>query len=84
MADLISLRNIGRNIEKRLKAVDISTAEELKRVGSKEAFIRLKSHDPRVCVTYLYTLEGAVSDIEYNDLPEYVKKDLKDFSNGLI
>jgi len=84
MADLISLRNIGRNIERRLKAVDISTAEELKRVGSKEAFIRLKSHDPSVCVTYLYTLEGAVSDIEYNDLPEDVKKDLKNFSNGLI
>jgi len=84
MADLISLKNIGRNIERRLKAVDISTAEELKRVGSKEAFIRLKSHDPNVCVTYLYTLEGAVSDIEYNNLPEDVKKDLKDFSKGLI
>ena len=84
MAELISLKNIGRNIEKRLQSVDISTAEELKRVGSKEAFIRLKSHDPKVCVTYLYTLEGAISDIEYNDLPESVKRDLKDFYNGLI
>ena len=84
MADLISLRNIGRNIERRLKAVGISTAEELKKVGSKEAFIRLKSHDPRVCVTYLYSLEGAVSDIDYNNLPEDVKQDLKDFSNGFI
>ena len=41
MAELISLKNIGRNIEKRLQSVDISTAEDLKRVGSKEAFIRL-------------------------------------------
>ena len=84
MAELTSLRNIGRNIEKRLKSVDISTAEELKRVGSKEAFIRLKSYDPSVCVTYLYSLEGAISDIEYNNLPVDVKKDLKDFCIGLM
>ena len=83
MAELASLRNIGSNMEKRLKSVDISTAEELKRIGSKEAFIKLKTHDPSVCVVFLYTLEGAITDTDYNHLPEDVKKDLKDFCDGL-
>lgn len=82
MAELTSLKNIGEKIEKRLKAVDISTAEELKKVGSKEAFIRLKSQDPSVCAMYLYTLEGAISGVEYNQLPDDVKKNLKEFSDG--
>jgi len=83
MAELTSLRNIGKGIEKRLKSVDIHTAEELVKVGSKEAFVRLKLHDPAVCAVYLYTLEGAISDIEYNQLPEAVRQDLKDFSGRL-
>jgi len=83
MSELSTLRNIGGRIEKRLKAVGISSAEELKQVGSKDAFIRLKAHDPSVCAVYLYTLEGAISDIEYNQLPEDVRQDLKDFSDRL-
>ena len=40
MAELTSLRNIGKRMEQRLKAVDISTAEELKEIGSKKAFLK--------------------------------------------
>ena len=83
MAELKSIRNIGKEIEKKLKSVGISTAEELKEIGSKEAFIRIKTNYPNVCLVYLYTLEGAISDIEYNQLPEYVKQDLKDFNESL-
>jgi len=83
LAELTSLRNIGKEIEKKLKSVDITTAEELKEAGSKEAFIRLKLQYPNICLVFLYTLEGAISDIEYNQLPEDVKKDLKDFSDRL-
>ena len=53
MAELTSLRNIGNKIEKKLKTVGIATAEELRSVGSKKAFVRLKAHDPNVCATYL-------------------------------
>lgn len=83
MAELTSLRNIGKEIEKKLKSVDITTAEELKKVGSEEAFVRLKLRYPEVCLVHLQTLEGAVSDREYNQLPEDVKKRLKEFSDGL-
>jgi len=83
MAELTSLRNIGKEMERKLKTVDISTTEELKQVGSEEAFMKLKFHYPNVCLVHLQTLEGAVSDTEYNQLPEEVKKRLKNFSDNL-
>ena len=81
MSELASMRNIGKEIEKKLKAVDICTAQDLREVGSKEAFIRLKARDPHICLVHLYALEGAISDMEYNRLPEDVKQDLKEYSD---
>ena len=81
MAELTSLRNIGKELDKKLKAVDISTAEALKEAGSEEAFIRLKLRDPQVCLVHLMALEGAVSDREYNQLEEDVKRRLKGISD---
>ena len=81
MAELRSLRNIGKELEKKLKAVDIPTAEELREVGSEEAFVRLKLRDPQVCLVHLYALEGAITDREYNELDEPVKQRLKEISD---
>jgi len=83
MSELTSLRNIGKELDKKLKAVDISTAEELKKVGSEEAFVRLKLRDPQVCLVHLMALEGAVTDREYNQLEEGVKRRLKEISDKL-
>jgi len=80
MSELTSLRNIGKELEKKLKAVDIPTAEALKQIGSEEAFVRLKLRDPQVCLVHLYALEGAISDTEYNHLAEDVKQRLKAIS----
>jgi len=77
------MMNIGAEIEKKLKAVEIATAEDLKKAGSKEAFLRLKAKYPNVCLVHLYTLEGAVSNIPFDRLPEETKRDLKDFSDSL-
>jgi DNA transformation protein len=81
--ELSSMRNIGKEIEKKLKSVGICSAEELTKLGSKEAFFRLKTRYPNVCLVYLYTLQGAIDNIEYNQLPDEVKRDLKRFSDGL-
>ena len=79
MAKLTTLKNIGKEMERKLKSVGITTAEELKDIGSKEAFLALKSRYSNLCLVHLYTLEGAVCDIEYNKLPENVKQNLKNF-----
>lgn len=83
MSKLTSLKNIGKEIERKLKTVGINSAEELKQIGSKNAFIRLKIHYPEVCLVHLYTLQGAVDDIEYNRLSENTKHELKEFSDAL-
>lgn len=83
LTELSSMLNIGKEIERKLKAVGICSGEELKKQGSKEAFLRLKLHYPNVCLVHLYTLQGAIDNVEYNKLPDEVKRDLKSFSDGI-
>lgn len=83
MAELTSMMNIGSEMKKKLSSVGISTAEELIFTGAKEAFSRLKKVYPNVCLVHLYTLEGAITNTEYNSLSADKKKDLKAFSDSL-
>ncbi|MCL1891581.1 MAG: TfoX/Sxy family protein [Coriobacteriia bacterium] len=83
MSDLTSLKNIGAEMQRKLNSVEIFTAKELKEIGSKEAFARLKLSYPKVCLVHLYSLEGAISDTEYNHLSESTKQELKDFKENL-
>ena len=83
MAELSSMLNIGKEIEKKLKSVGINSAEELTRIGSQEAFLRLKMHYPSVCLVHLYTLQGAIDNVEYNQLSDEVKSELRHFSDHL-
>lgn len=83
MAELTSLRNIGKEMEKKLKSIGIFSAQELTQMGSKEAFFRLKTRYSNLCSVHLYTLQGAIDGIAYNQLPDDVKSDLKSFSDHL-
>lgn len=83
MSKLSSMKNIGKEIENKLNSVGIFSAEDLIQLGSKEAFFRLKMKFPNVCLVHLYTLQGAVDNIEYNQLSGEVKLDLKSFSDDL-
>lgn len=83
MTKLTTMKNIGKEIERKLKSVGICTAEDLMKLGSKEAFFRLKIEYSNVCLVHLYTLQGAIDDIDYNKLTEKTKQDLKNFSDSL-
>ncbi len=83
MTELISMKNIGKELERKLKIIGIKSAEDLKQLGSKEAFFRLKQRFPEICLVYLYTLEGAITNTNFNELSEETKKDLKEFSDEL-
>ena len=83
MSELTTMLNIGKEIANKLKSVEINTAEELIDIGSKEAFLRLKMKYPQVCLVHLYTLEGAIRNVEFNCLSENTKADLKEFSDSL-
>lgn len=68
---------------KKLKAVGIDSSEKLIQKGSKQAFLQLKQEYPNVCLVHLYTLEGAITNTEFNCLSEEKKKELKEFSDFL-
>ena len=70
-------------MEKKLTSVGIDSAEKLIESGSKQAFMKLKEAYPSVCLVHLYTLEGAITDVEFNSLSEDKKKELKEFSDFL-
>ena len=83
MAGLTSMMNIGKEMEKKLTSIGIESSEKLIEAGAKNAFLRLKQKYPNVCLVHLYTLEGAIHNIEFNSLSEDKKRELKEFSDFL-
>lgn len=81
MGELSKLPNIGPVVEEQLIRAGIRTEQELKDCGSKDAWLRIQAFDASACIHRLYSLEGAVRGIRKNQLPEEVKKELKDFYN---
>lgn len=77
------MMNIGKEMEKKLASVGIESSGKLMEVGAKDAFLRLKQKYPNVCLVHLYTLEGAIQNIEFNSLSEDKKRELKEFSDFL-
>ena len=83
MAGLTSMKNIGKELERKLAAVGVDSPEALRELGAKHTFFRLKEVFSQVCLVHLYALEGAIRDTEFNSLPEDTKQDLKEFSDFL-
>jgi DNA transformation protein len=46
MGELSKVVNIGEKLEKQLEEVGICNIEELKKTGSREAWLRIKAMDP--------------------------------------
>ena len=81
MSDLTKLPNLGKVVVEQLKQVGIESAEELKSIGSENAFIRIKTIDPTACISKLCALEGAIQGIRWHYLSPERKKELKEFLN---
>lgn len=79
MGELSKLPNIGIVVEQQLNMVGIATYEQLKEMGSKQAWIKIKEIDASACIHRLYALEGAIQGINKTQLPVDVKADLKEF-----
>lgn len=79
MGKLSALPNIGKVVEQQLNEVGIETIEQLIAIGSKQAWLRIKSIDESACINRLYALEGAVEGIRWHNLSVEVKDELKKF-----
>lgn len=81
MGELSKLPNIGTELEKQLNDVGITTEEELRKVGSREAWLRILQRDPSACIMRLSALEGAIQGVRWHYLDSETKKSLKEFYN---
>ena len=83
MSALTDLTNIGKEMANKLNSVAIFSPSELIELGSKQAFFRLKTKYPQMCLVHLYAIEGAIQNVPFNLLSEQTKQDLKAFSDSM-
>lgn len=81
MCRLSELPNIGKEVEKQLNQVGIKTLEQLKEIGSKEAWLKIKKIDDSACINRLYAIEGAILNVKKTELSKDKKEELKEFYN---
>ena len=79
MGELTKLPNIAEKLESQLADIGITTVDELKKVGSHEAWLRILARDPSACIMRLSALEGAIQGIRWHDLDDETKASLKEF-----
>jgi len=76
---LLGLKNIGPTIAARLAAVGIRTISDLRAIGPAEAYKRVKARHPAITIPvcyYLYSLQGALDGVHWDDLSPAVKEEL--------
>lgn len=79
MGELSNLPNIGKIVEEQLISVGINSADQLKELGAKAAWLKIQQIDSSACIHRLMVLEGAIEGVKKSMLPEEVKADLKEF-----
>lgn len=79
MGELSNLPNIGKTVEEQLFRVGINSALELKRIGAKEAWLKIQEIDESACINRLLALEGAIQGVKKTMISDAVKADMKAF-----
>ena len=79
MGELSKIINIGKEVEKQLNEVGIRTFDELKKIGSRNAWLKIRQIDSSACYNRLCGLEGAIQGIRWHNLSNKIKDELKQF-----
>ncbi len=75
-SELLQLKNLGMATVNILHAIGINNYNELREIGSVEAYRRIKARDINVSKVMLYALEGALMDVHWNNMPPDLKQQL--------
>lgn len=76
MAAAPKLRNIGPKSAAQLRQVGVRTIDDLRALGSLETFVKLKRAGFKPSLNLLYSLEGALLDCHWQQVPEARRSDL--------
>jgi DNA transformation protein len=71
--------NIGKDSAAKLQQAGIESYEDLKQIGTENAFLRVQAIDPGACLSFLYGLDGAIEGIKWNKISAERKKELRAF-----
>ncbi|PHX43143.1 MULTISPECIES: TfoX/Sxy family protein [Pseudomonas] len=86
--ELLGMKNLGRTSVQWLHAAGIHTIADLRRLGAIQAYRAVQVRGFRASKALLYSLEGALSDRPWAELPQAHKDsmdtELKNASSGLI
>ena len=75
----MNAKNIGKTIAKRLNEIGIFTLADLAEMTPKVAYQNICDNYPDKTIPkcyYLYSLQGALLDLDWRELPENVKSEL--------
>lgn len=75
----MNAKNIGKTIAKRLNEIGIFTLADLAEMTPKVAYQKICDNYPSKTIPkcyYLYSLQGALLDLDWRELPENVKSEL--------
>lgn len=79
MGELTKLVGIGKVVEAQLNEIGITSHEELKEMGSRQAWLKIRENDQSACVNRLLGMEGAIRGIKKKELPEEIKQEIREF-----
>lgn len=79
MGELSKLPNIGKAVEAQLNEVGIYSVDDLRKIGAKEAWLKIQEIDESACINRLLALEGAIEGVKKTMLSDEMKADLKEF-----
>ena len=74
--ELQTLKNLGKTSSQWLHAVGIHNASDLRRHGAVEAYRAVRARGFRASKVLLYSIEGALLDIHWSELPVARKESL--------
>lgn len=72
-------KNIGSTIANRLYEIGVYTIADLQQMGAAKAYLKVKDNYPNKTIPicyYLYSFEGALLDLHWNDIPKKRKTEL--------
>ena len=82
--ELQHLRNLGKTSAQWLHAVGIHNLSDLKRLGAADAYRAVKARGFRASKVLRYSIEGALLDVHWNDVPAERKEALNKQVEGLL
>jgi DNA transformation protein len=75
--ELTVLPNIGKALAAELERAGVGTPEDLKKLGSIEATLRVRAGGRKACYNLLFALEGAIRGVRWHSISREERTELK-------